>query len=197
MGQRTQIVIEVTVDGEKWLPDCTKVKDPKTYVASYHNQWGFAKKQLFDVVRFLTENHRKESVDKNKFVFPKDLQDAFLIDDDFKYRGKATPEKVMDYLNRMDNNNGGLFLKINMDEHYRVESGKLYIFNDPESECSQALDENKPTPEGGYRVNRAVSLMEYVSFNQRYFDIDFLTMFTAMLRFYNIEIVEYNNEKKL
>lgn len=182
MGQRTQMVVEVTKVEHNYK---TGKDTKKKYLGSYHNQWGIGKMQLWDVVRFLTTyNNGCE-----EYKLPERLYKAYLMDDKYVFTGKATPERVMDWFRTQDNNNGGMLLKVNVNRYGDVESGELYIFNDPEIEASREYEKN-PNAEPNYSVNRYISLREYVLYCPEYFNTDFLTMFTALLRFYNIKIVE-------
>lgn len=58
----------------------------------------------------------------------------------------------------------------------QIETGKLYLFNDPESD-------------GNGKVNRQVSLNEYVNSNPEYFNDDFINYFNSFLKFYNIKLM--------
>lgn len=182
MGQRTQMVIEVTKTEHNYK---TGKDTKKKYLGSYHNQWGIGKMQLWDVMRFLTtyNNGREE------YKLPERLHKAYLMDDEYVFTGEATPERVMDWFGTQDNNDGGLLLKVNIDRCGNVESGELYIFNDPEMDAHNEYKKN-PSAEPNYSVNRYMSLWDYVQYMPEYFNTDFLTAFTAFLRFYNIKIVE-------
>lgn len=182
MGQRTQMVIEVTKTEHNYK---TGKDTKKKYLGSYHNQWGIGKMQLWDVMRFLTTYN--SGLDEYKL--PERLHKAYLMDDKYVFTGKATPERVMDWFRTQDNNNGGMLLKVNVNKYGDVESGELYIFNDPEQEASREYEKN-PNAEPNYSVNRYISLREYILYCPEYFNTDFLTAFTALLRFYNIKIVE-------
>ena len=161
MGQRTQMVVEVT-------------KCEQKYTASYYNQWGIGKMQLLDVMRFVTTYHNEKWC-RNDYIFPETLYNAFLLKDDV-FKGEATSERVIDWLNTQDNNNGGILLKIKVNDYNDIESGELYIFNDPEATDTKG------------KVKKYIDLFEYVNYNPQYFNEPFLTAFTALMRFYNIEI---------
>ena len=77
--------------------------------------------------------------------------------------------------NYCDNNNAAALLKL-LIKDYQVEPGKLYLFNVPESD-------------GSAKVNRHVSLDEYVNFNPEYFNDDFINYFNSFLKFYNIKLM--------
>lgn len=164
MGQRTQLVVEIF---EK-----NRFKNGyKRSLASYHNQWGFAKMQIFDVMRLITTYINYEG-----FNFPDYLHKGFRLPESESFNGIATPENVMTWINNYcDNNNGGALLKL-LIKDYQVEAGKLYLFNDPESD-------------GSGKVNRHVSLDEYVNFNPEYFNDDFINYFNSFLKFYNIKLM--------
>ena len=190
MGQRTQSVFEVVKTFEDYS---TGKKSKKTYVGSYHNQWGIAKMQLLDVMRFVTSYQEGRSDDD--YVMPEKLYKAYLLNDkeyEHPFKGKATPKKVMDWINKtQDNNNGGLLLKLNVDNFNHIQSGELYIFNDAEKEYCDYYDEH---PDGDsdkvFNVNRQISFFEYISLYPEYFNEPFVTAFTALMRFYNILIME-------
>lgn len=74
MGQRTQSVFEVVKTFEDYS---TGKKTKKTYVGSYHNQWGIAKMQLLDVMRFVTTY--QEGCSKDDYVMPERLYKAYLL----------------------------------------------------------------------------------------------------------------------
>lgn len=184
MGQRTQMVIEVTKTEHNYK---TGKDTKKKYLGSYHNQWGIGKMQLWDVMRFLTTYNGD---DYDGYKLPERLYKAYLMDDKYVFTGAATPENVMNWINTsQDNNDGGILLKVNMDRYGMIESGELYIFNDPEMEASREYEKN-PNAEPDYSVNRYISLREYVLYCPKYFNTDFLTAFTALLRFFNIKIIE-------
>lgn len=187
MGQRTQMVVEVVKTVEDYS---TEKKTKKTYLGSYHNQWGIAKMQLLDVMRFVTSY--QDGFSKDAYVMPERLHKGFLMDDESVFKGKATPERVIDWLNKQDNNNGGLLLKLNVDNFDYIQSGELYIFNDPEHDYDEAVKANGGNEDGvDYsEVNRIISFMDYVTIFPEYFNPDFITAFTALMRFYNIKIVE-------
>lgn len=182
MGQRTQIVIEVTKTEHNYK---TGKDTKKKYLGSYHNQWGIGKMQLWDVLRFLTTYNDC----RGEYKLPERLHKAYLMDDKYIFTGKATPERVIDWFGTQDNNDGGILLKVNLDGYGMIESGELYIFNDPEMEANKEYEKN-PNAEPNYSVNRYISLREYIMYCPEYFNVDFLTAFTALLRFYNIKIVE-------
>ena len=188
MGQRTQIVIEV-YKTEKDYKTNTEVK--KHYVGSYHNQWGLGTMQLRDIKRFLTTYYSGFE----DYELPKQLYKAYKMDDetDFTFNKECTVENIMDWLNRQDNNNGGLFLTVNMDRFGYIEDGKLYIFNDPEAENSRELDKN-PNFKDYVEVNRIVDFWEYINFFPNYFTNDFVTGFLAELSEHHIEIVKPTRE---
>ena len=87
--------------------------------------------QLWDVMRFLTTYNGD---DYDGYKLPERLYKAYLMDDEYVFKGAATPENVMNWINTsQDNNDGGILLKVNMDRYGNmIESGELYIFNDPE-----------------------------------------------------------------
>lgn len=158
MGQRTQIVINVK-----------NLDNGKEQTGSYYNQWGLAKIQLLDVVRALTEyiNYGEE------YKMPDKLYKARKMggeECETPFKGDANPQNVIKWINEtQDNDNGGLLLKLTTQNGF-INSGKLYLFNDPEAEN---IDE----------VNRAVTFEEYLNFNPEYIDDDFSNMFLSMLRF--------------
>lgn len=164
MGQRTQIVINVK-----------NLDNGKEQTASYYNQWGIGKMQLLDVVRALTEyvNYPEE------YKMPDKLYKAWKMDDkerETPFKGDANPQNVIKWINdTQDNNNGGLLLKLSM-KYGRIDSGELYLFNDPEAENVN-------------RVNRAVTFEEYLNFNPEYINEDFNNMFLSMLKFFDVEIL--------
>ena len=176
MGQRTQMVVEVIKTDHDYKTD---TNTEKRYLGSYHNQWGIGKMQLWDVMRFLT-TYQSGLED---YDLPKRLYKAYLMNDDYVFTGEATPENVMNWFETQDNNNGGILLKVKMDRYGDIVSGELYIFNDPEMDAHKHPDED-------FEVNRYISLWEYVQYNPEYFNTDFLTAFTALLRFFNIKIME-------
>lgn len=195
MGQRTQSVFEVVKTFEDYS---TGKKTKKTYVGSYHNQWGIAKMQLLDVMRFVTTY--QDGCSKDDYVMPERLYKAYLLNGkeyEHPFKGKATPEKVIEWLNGQDNNNGGLLLKLNVNHYNNIQSGELYIFNDPEKEYSDYYNEH---PDGDsnkvFNVNRQISFFEYMCLYPEYFNEPFVTAFTALMRFYNIEIKEPESEDK-
>lgn len=163
MGQNTQLVVFVREE---------KANKVNKYLASYFNRCGFAKMQLFDVIRIITTYIGPEG-----FKFPAQLHKAFKLEDG-QFKGRATPQNVINWINKtQDNNNGGALLKLDVKGGY-IEAGELYLFNDRETE-------------GTKNVNRCVSFDEYTRFNPDYFDEDFIAYFKAFLRFYNIKIVEH------
>lgn len=196
MGQRTQSVFEVVKTFEDYS---TGKKSKKTYVGSYHNQWGIAKMQLLDVMRFVTSY--QDGCSKDDYIMPEKLYKAYLLDGkeyEHPFKGKATPKRVMDWMNKtQDNNDGGLLLKLNVDNFNHIQSGELYIFNDPEKDYCDYYDEH---PDGDsdkvFNVNRQISFFEYMCLYPEYFNEPFVTAFTALMRFYNIEIKEPEREDK-
>lgn len=188
MGQRTQIVIEVNKTEKDYKINKEFIKK---YVGSYYNQWGLGTMQLRDIKRFLTTYYSGFE----EYKLPEQLYKAYKIEDknDFPFDKECTPENIMDWLNRQDNNNGGLFLTVNMDRLGNIKNGKLYIFNDPEAENSRELDKN-PNFEDYVEVNRYVNLWEYINFFPNYFTKDFVTGFLAELSEHNIEIAEPKKE---
>ena len=183
MGQRTQLVIEVTETKHNYK---TGKDTKKKYIGSYHNQWGIGKMQLWDVIRFLTTYNG----DYEDYKLPERLHKAYLMEDKYIFGGRVTPERVMEWMNTsQDNNNGGILLKVKLNKYGDIESGELYIFNDPEQEARKEYEKN-PNAEPTYNVNRYISLREYIMYCPGYFNTDFLTAFIALLRFYNIKIVE-------
>lgn len=189
MGQRTQLVVEVTKVTEDYT---TKKKTKKTYVGSYHNQWGIGKMQLFDVIRMVTSY--VDSMDE-EYTFPERLHKAYLLNGkeyENPFKGKATPERVMKWLNTQDNNNGGMLLKLKVDRFNYIESGELYFFNDPETEGSRYCEQHPEDEDAWYnfKVDRQISLLEYINYMPEYFNEPFITAFTALMRFYNIQIME-------
>ena len=196
MGQRTQSVFEVVKTFEDYS---TGKKTKKTYVGSYHNQWGIAKMQLLDEMRFVTSY--QDGCSKDDYIMPEKLYKAYLLDGkeyEHPFKGKATPKRVMDWMNKtQDNNDGGLLLKLNVDNFNHIESGELYIFNDPEKDYCDYYDEH---PDGDsdkvFNINRCISFFEYMSLYPQYFNEPFVTAFTALMRFYNIEIKEPEREDK-
>ena len=183
MGQRTQMVVEVV---KPEYSQKAKRYVTKRFVGSYHNQWGIGKMQLWDVMRFLT-NYNDGLAD---YELPKYLHKAYLMEDAYTFKGKPTPQAVMEWMNTtQDNNDGGILLKVKMDKYGVVDSGELYIFNDPEMGAHKEYEKN-PKAEPDYSVNRYISLREYIMYCPEYFTVDFLTAFTALLRCYNIKIME-------
>lgn len=182
MGQRTQLVIEVTKTEHNYK---TGKDTTKKYVGSYHNQWGIGKMQLWDVMRFLTTYYSGFE----DYKLPEKLHKAYLMDDEYVFKGSATPKRFIKWIESQDNNNGGILLKIKMDRYGNIESGKMYIFNDPEIEYCEAHKKDL-NADIDIRVNRYITLREYVLYTPEYFNTDFLTAFTALLRFYNIKIIE-------
>ena len=189
MGQRTQLVVEVTKVNEDYS---TGKKSKKTYVGSYHNQWGIGKMQLLDVIRMVT--FYADSMDE-EYTFPEKLHKGWLLNNkeyEHPFKGKATPERVMNWINKtQDNNNGGLLLKLKVDHFNYIVSGELYFFNDPEKEYCDYYDEH---PDGDsdkvFNVNRQISFLDYMNYTPEYFNEPFVTAFTALMRFYNIQIME-------
>lgn len=164
MGQRTQIVVKVI---ERNTYDNTE----KTHIGCYHNQWGIAKMQLMDAINLFNTY-----INYKGFEFPKHLAKAYLLGED-ETCTNPTIEGVMDYLNHQDNNDGGLFIELEVEDQL-IKSGKMYIFNDAERE--------------GKPVDRIVSLAEYINYYPEYFNADFYAMFTACLHYHNIELIEQN-----
>lgn len=196
MGQRTQSVFEVVKTFEDYS---TGKKSKKTYIGSYHNQWGIGKMQLLDVMRFVTTY--QDGCSKDGYDMPERLYKAYKLDGkeyETPFKGKATPEKVMDWINKtQDNNNGGLLLKLNVDNFNDIQSGELYIFNDPEKDYDNYYDKHPDDDsDKTFDVNRCISFFEYMSLRPRYFNEPFITAFTALMRFYNIEIKEPEREDK-
>lgn len=196
MGQRTQLVVEVTKVNEDYS---TGKKTKKTYVGSYHNQWGIGKMQLLDVMRMVTSY--VDSME-DEYKFPDKLHKGWLLNDkkyEHAFKGKATPEKVMKWINTtQDNNNGGMLLKLNVDHFNYIESGELYFFNDPERE-SCIYSEQHPEDEDAwenFKVDRQISFLDYINYTPEYFDEPFITAFTALMRFYNIKIMKPENNKR-
>lgn len=194
MGQRTQLVVEVTKVTEDYS---TKKKTKKTYVGSYHNQWGIGKMQLWDVMRFLTTY--VDSMEEG-FTFPEKLYKGWLLNGneyEHPFKGKATPERVMKWINTtQDNNNGGMLLKVEVDKYNYLQSGKLYIFNDPEREYSRYCDQhpNEDVAWENFKVSRVVRFVEYMNYDPIYFSGDdneaFISSFLSLLRYCHIEIVQ-------
>ena len=186
MGQRTQSVIEVTKPERNYETGEDAIK---TYIGSYHNQWGIGKMQLWDIVRFLTEYVSGSE----KYKLPAKLYKAWLLGkNDHPFKGEATPENVMEWMNGQDNNDGGFLLKVKMDRFGSIESGELYIFNDPECEeirLTKLYPEKYQDSFPSVKIERVVSLLEYINYCPEYFNEEFLTMFTAMLRFFNIKLI--------
>ena len=190
MGQRTQLVVEVTKVEKDYS---TGKKTKKTFVGSYHNQWGIGKMQLLDVIRMVTSY--VDSMDR-EYTFPEKLHKAWLLNGkeyEHPFKGKATPERVMNWINKtQDNNNGGLLLKLKVDHFNYIESGELYFFNDPERE-SCIYSEQHPEDEDGwknFKVDRQISFWDYINYTPKYFNEPFVTAFTGLMRFYNIQIME-------
>ena len=183
MGQRTQIVIEVN----KIERDSKTNKDIiKKYVGSYHNQWGIATMQLRDIKRFLTTYYNGFG----DYKLPEQLYKAYFLKDkyDYPFNEECTLENIMKWLNCQDNNDGGLFLTVNMDKYGTIEDGKLYIFNDPEADNRNLPDNASDDDYVG--VNRIIGFWEYLNYYPKYFTKDFVTGFFAELAEHNIEIVE-------
>jgi len=197
MGQRTQLVIEVT----KPQRDYDTGKDvKKTYVGSYHNQWGIGKMQLLDIMMFV--NTYFCDCDEG-IKFPERLSKGYLLNGkeyEVPFEGKATPEKVMKWINdTQDNNNGGMLLKIKMNRYGQIESGKLFIFNDPESEGSKYYSEHPDADDKSFEVDRIVRFVEYMNYDPRYFSGEnneaFVSSFLSLMKYYNIEIVQPKSEQ--
>lgn len=199
MGQRTQLVVEVT----KTERNYDTGKDVKTkYLGSYHNQWGIGKMQLLDVMRFLT-TYVDSCADEYKF--PDRLHKGWLLPEDQRpFKGKATPEKVMQWIHlTQDNNNGGMLLKVKMDRYGYIKSGELYIFNDPETEYCRYTDKHpdEDIDWGKFKVERVISFVEYMNYDPQYFSGSeneaFVSAFLSLLRFYNIKIMEPEQTKPI
>ena len=190
MGQRTQLVVEVTKVKKDFS---TGKKTKKTYVGSYHNQWGLGKMQLFDVIRMVTSY-----VDnmEDEYKFPDKLHKGWLLNGkeyEHPFKGKVTPEKVMEWINTtQDNNNGGMLLKLKVDRFHYIESGELYFFNDPEREGSIYCEQHPEDEDAwkNFKVDRQISFLDYINYTPEYFDEPFITAFTALMRFYNIQIMK-------
>lgn len=117
MGQNTQSVVFVREE---------KANKVNKYSASYFNRCGFAKMQLF--IRIITTYIGPEG-----FKFPARLHKAFKPEDG-QFKGRATPQNVINRINKtQDNNNGGALLKPDVKGGY-TEAGELYLFNDRETE---------------------------------------------------------------
>ena len=191
MGQRTQLVVEVT----KVERNYETGKDTKTkYLGSYHNQWGIGKMQLLDVMRFLTTYFDSCS---REFELPDKLYKGWLMNDEYIFKGKVTPERVMKWMyTKQDNNNGGMLLKVKMNRYCYIESGELYIFNDPETEYCRYTDAH-PDEEvewDRFKISRLIRFTEYMNYFPEYFsgseNESFVSAFLSLLRFYNIKIVQ-------
>jgi len=194
MGQRTQLVIEVTKPQRNY--DTGKdVK--KTYVGSYHNQWGIGKMQLLDIMMFV--NTYFCDCDGG-IKFPEKLNKGYLLNGneyEVPFEGKATPEKVMNWMREtQDNNNGGMLLKVKMDRYGHITSGELYIFNDPETEYCRYTDAHPDEDINWdkFKIERVIRFVEYLNYDPQYFSGErnesFVSAFLSLLRFYNIKIVQ-------
>lgn len=168
MGQRTQLIVKVNetrYNGEK-----------RTITGTYHNQWGFARMQLFDIINLLN------TYINSTWEMPKQLAKGFLEDEKYSCKD-LTIDGITDYLNNYaDNNNGGAFIELNI-ERYQIVSGKLVLFSDPESESSilNAKDRLDTRP--------FISYKKYKSFNEQYFTKEFDRMFLSTLKYYNVKII--------
>ena len=199
MGQRTQLVVEVT----KVERNYETGKDTKTrYLGSYHNQWGIGKMQLLDVMRFLTTYNDGCS---NGYKLPDKLHKGWLLlEDQRPFKGKATPEKVMQWMYlTQDNNNGGMLLKVKMDLYGHIESGELYIFNDPETESCRYSNAHpdEDVDWSKFKIERVIRFVEYMNYFPQYFSDEqnesFVSAFLSLLRFYNIKIMEPEQTKRI
>lgn len=194
MGQRTQLVVEVTKIEEDYA---TEKKTKKTFVGSYHNQWGIGKMQLLDVIRMVTSY--VDSMDR-EYTFPEKLHKGWLLkgkEYEHPFKGKATPERVMKWINTTQgNNNGGMLLKLNVDHFNYIKSGELYFFNDPETEYSRYCDEhpNEDMSWKEFKVERVIRFVEYMNYDPMYFSDEdneaFVSAFIGLMRFYNIKIMQ-------
>lgn len=89
--------------------------------------------QLFDVIRIITTYIGPEG-----FKFPAQSHKAFKLEDG-QFKGRATPQNVINWINKtQDNNNGGALLKLDVKGGY-IEAGELYLFNDREIEGTKTL----------------------------------------------------------
>lgn len=162
MGQRTQLIVKV--NETKWNGE------KRTITGTYHNQWGFARMQLFDIINLLNTYINSD------WEMPKQLAKGFLVEEEYSCKD-LTIKGVSDYLNHYaDNNNGGAFIELNI-ERYQIVSGKLVLFSDPESESSM-LD-----------ARPFISYKKYKSFNEQYFTKEFDRMFLSTLKYYNVKII--------
>jgi len=168
MGQRTQIVVRV-------VHSHNYDKTVSVHTTSYHNQWGFSKIQLKDAIRMLTHY----SQDYEKYELPKRLAKAYAMTCD-EWCEDLTPEGVKEYLNKTDNNDGGLFLDLIAEDH-EIVGGKLYLYSDPEA-----------TKHATEKVEGPISLSTYIRAYPQYYDKDFYAMFISMCKYYNVEIVNPN-----
>lgn len=167
MGQRTQIVVKVTVASSPYS------KEVSVHYGTYHNQWGLAKVQIKDIIRMLT--YYNQSYDH--YQLPRTLGKAWLTNQE-EWCTDLTPEGVQKYLNTTDNNDGGVFLDLQV-EYNEVIGGKVYLYSDPEAE--------KHHTEG---VEGPISLSTYIRSNPRYYDKDFYKAFISLCKHYNVEIVK-------
>lgn len=168
MGQRTQLIVKVNetrYNGEK-----------HTITGTYHNQWGFARMQLFDIINLLN------TYINGTWEMPKQLAKGFLEDEKYSCKD-LTIDGITDYLNNYaDNNNGGAFIELNV-ERYQIVSGKLVLFSDPESESSMLNVKDR------LDARPFVSYKKYKSFNEQYFTKEFDKMFLSTLKYYNVKII--------
>ena len=169
MGQRTQLIVKVNetrYNGEK-----------RTITGTYHNQWGFARMQLFDIINLLN------TYINGTWEMPKQLAKGFLEDEKYSCKD-LTINGVTNYLNNYaDNNNGGAFIELNV-ERYQIVSGKLVLFSDPESESSMLSN-----GESILNARPFMSYKKYKSFNEQYFTKEFDRMFLSTLKYYNVKII--------
>ena len=174
MGQRTQIVVKVIED--KSASYFNEKPDIHTHSAVYHNQWGFAKMQLFDVINLLNTYIPYEG-----WSMPERLHKAFL-DKDVAIREEASVEEAAHIFNKVaDNNNGGVYVELIVKDRY-IQEGKLVLFSDPEAEY-------KDDEDYVWEARPYISLLQYIKYHRRYFDKDFYRMFLATLKFYNIKLI--------
>lgn len=179
MGQRTQLVIKAM---EKITGYNGKKDEIKIYSGSYHNQWGFAKMQLKDVINFLNTY-----IKYREFEMPKQLHRAFLEEPEYQCRNVSV-EGAKEYFNHYaDNNDGGVYLEVYIEKGI-IQKGALVLFSDPEAMYKEGVNEN---PE----AEPYLTLAQYIRMNPRYYDKQFYKMFIETLKYHNIKIA--TSEKDL
>ena len=178
MGQRTQMVVDVDIVKTNYEDETT---DKQHVIGCYHNQWGIGKMQLLDVINLLNTY-----VDFDGFKLPKRLHKGWLLPDEERItQPNPSIYEVMNYLNQMDNNNGGIYIKINVKDHSIVD-GYMCIFNDPEEDSANHSDRDSLD----FGVDRIISYKQWRDYYKRYFNRHFDSMFKQTLKFYNIKLIE-------